>query len=476
MTGQLRDISEIPGAKYAYDSIAQFRASTIRDGLHTINFGGHPMDILYRHRGSDTTIVSFHAATSTATKLPVFSGTSLTADLPANVIFVCDPSLYIDPAVKLAWFAGNRFQDLQTQLPEIIGHIQSDSGAKNLIFFGASGGGFAALYYSSLFPKSLAVGVNPRTIVSESVPAAIERYAEKCWGMVGDSNVKKLLTSTIDSDLRADCRPPSGSTVAYVQNAQDRRYIRQSLIPYVSSFKDSSHIHLLMQNWGEGHVPADRKFLKELLTLATARAPYWDSALEELGFLPSPDTTDIASIQKELKTRSTQREVLVRRRWSQLMQDPTTAAPRKWPLDSLRPLSARHPITSSISNKGLEIRWTLPGARRLYMTTFDGDFSTPPTGPASDITSCLGQSLIEIQFATEGAPEPVALTLFALQYAGSERRRTDTWKFRVGAERRVHTALVPVLASTDSYRMAFLVHSKVAGGFVLDDLQTKDHR
>lgn len=43
MTGQLRDMSEIPEAEYAYRSIDEFMESSIRDGLHTINFGGHPM-------------------------------------------------------------------------------------------------------------------------------------------------------------------------------------------------------------------------------------------------------------------------------------------------------------------------------------------------------------------------------------------------------------------------------------------------
>ncbi|MCC3269896.1 hypothetical protein MUG94_11460 [Arthrobacter gengyunqii] len=480
MQGRHRDISKRAEKKYEYASKEEFLASSVLDGLHTIDIGGLPLDILYRHRSAATTLVTFHAAATSQASIPIFSGTRMTEEINANVVFVSDPSLVIDEKIKLGWFAGNRHQPLQSVLPEVIRHIVRDTGAQHLIFFGASGGGFASLYYSSLFPGSLAIGVNPRTIVDRSFPTAISRYAQLCWGLSEQQDISNLLSKTIHSDLRIHTPLPPVNTVAYVQNSQDERYINSSLLPYLDAFEDTSHIHLLMKDWGKGHVPADRKFLIELLTLSTARAPRWIDALEELNFLPSPDAAQVAAIRTELKTRRSQREVVVKRRWSQLKTDPASAPVRLLPLDSIRSLIGNNPIIQSKSEQGLQVRWDPSESRRLYLTTFGGGFSSPPTGAGSDVMNCSGEDLIQVQFATEGTEgtgvKSTPITLFVIQYAGTERRRTDTWRFEVDASQSVHSAFVPILAGADSFRLAFLVHSKTDGAFSLRNLQTRHYR
>lgn len=476
MVAEFRDISERTEDKHTHESIDEFINTPITDGLHTIKFGGYPLDILYKDKGSKTTIVTFHAATSEITKLPVFSGAKITADLPANVIFVSDPSLYVNPAVKLGWFLGNQYQDLQTQLPRVISHIQASKGAENLIFFGSSGGGFAALYYSSLFANSLAIGVNPRTIIELSVPDALSRYAEHCWGIEDSEDFKDSLFPKVCSDLRFDTPLPATNTVAYVQNVGDKRYISGSLLPYLNGLKDTSHINLFMKDWGKGHVPADRNFLLKLLTLVTARAPHWNSALEELRFLPSPNAVSVEEIRKELRMRPTQINVLAAERLDRLspMSDEDIVR-RPWPLDSVRPYKT---IVSreTAGASGARFQWENPGTGRLYVTTFDGVFGVPPSGPGSEVTKVLGQVLVRVDFVTAASePHPIQITLFAIQYDQSGRSVTDTWTFEVGMAQERHSALIPLLALTESIRFAFLIHTKEKGAFRLLSLETSHY-
>lgn len=474
MQTRLRNITQRTEVKHSHASVEEFVSAPVSDGLHTIWFDDFPLDFLYREKYSKTTVIAFHAAATEVSRLPIISATGITEDIDANLVSISDPSLYIDPSVKLGWFAGNRFQKLQVELPKVIRHIRNSTNAKNLIFFGPSGGGFAALYYSSFFPESLAIGVNPRTILANSFRVSIDSYAKACWGASTEAEVDELLASTIHSDLRVHTPLPATNTVAYVQNVQDRRYIKDSLLPYLNGLEDTSHVHLLMKDWGKGHVPADRKFLAGLLKLVAARAPHWDSALEELSFSPSPDAALVANIQKELGTRSAQREIVAK---NSLPEGVQPSFSRIWPLDSLRALRVNHPLTCSPSAGGQQITWTPPGSQRLYITTFRGGFNVPPAGPASILANCEGDSLIEVKFDTMRAtPDSMGLTLFVLQYSGSDRRQTDTRKFRVGLEQMTHSAIVPILSGAKSFRLVFLVHSKDAGAMTFSGLQVDHYR
>lgn len=151
-----------PADQTEYGSLNEFlEAGPYPAGILSITQRGLPIDIWNDYRGHDVTIVFFNAAISRrVAQLPVFVGDGISKDVPANRVFVNDPSMYMHPRLGLAWYAGNRKQYLlQGVLKRILKALVPEG--QRVVTFGPSGGGFAALYYATEFPGAIAIPVNP---------------------------------------------------------------------------------------------------------------------------------------------------------------------------------------------------------------------------------------------------------------------------------------------------------------------------
>lgn len=246
---------------YELESVDSFDGPTVaKTSTYGITVGGVPVDLRFDNRGFDTTIVFFHAAiTKVVKRYPVFSGTSFSEDLKANRLFVSDPSLYIDLRLKLGWYAGNIKQpNLQDALTKIISRFVRPKD--RLIFFGASGGGFASLYYSSEFPGSIAVPVNPQTIIGSYVPAIVGRYLDYAWDGL---EIEQLPACT---DVREIYRNPVGNSIIYVQNTGDTQHMDNHYTPFMDALPNGHSVTSMLVDVGEGHVPPSRDQLARILT------------------------------------------------------------------------------------------------------------------------------------------------------------------------------------------------------------------
>lgn len=297
-----RDLSRYDGIEHhEFSSIPDFLAAEVPAGVLTIDYNGSPLDILNQPAGSKTTIVTFHTALSPKMRtLPVFSGGGITAGIGANLIFVSDPTLEYDDDLALAWFAGNKAQPLQRDLPEVLRHILDSQGAEHVIFFGASGGGFASLYYSRLFPGSLAVSVNPQLIIKDYHQQAVLAYASAAFGAADMGEAKDVLADKVTGDLRHAYRGGSQNTVAFMQNVMDTHHLFRHLAHFLDAVPQSSNIHMAAADWGMGHVPPPKEVLWEVLVESVKAAPEWGTALKRLGFLASPTSRDAIAARESL--------------------------------------------------------------------------------------------------------------------------------------------------------------------------------
>lgn len=242
------------------DSVGEF--SGPRPGAsttYTIMLDGIPIDLRYDDRGFDTTIVFFHAAiTKAVRRYPVFSGATFSEDIGANRLFISDPSLYVDSRIKLGWYAGSSRQPaLQEAVTEIIAKFCGPN--RRLVFFGASGGGFASLYYATHFPGSIAVPVNPQTTIREYVQVIVDRYLNYAWG---GQSVDELPVCT---DVVELYRRPVGNSVLYVQNSGDGDHMAHHYSPFVNALPEGHRVESRLVDAGEGHVPPKRALLGQIL-------------------------------------------------------------------------------------------------------------------------------------------------------------------------------------------------------------------
>lgn len=226
---------------------------------YTVMLGDIPVDLRYDDRGSDTTIVFFHAAiTKAVRRYPVFSGSTFSEGIDANRLFISDPSLYVDSRIRLGWYAGNvRQPNLQDALTEIIAKF--DGPNRRLIFFGASGGGFASLYFSSRFPGSTAIPVNPQTTIGAYVPVIVNRYLNYAWG---GSSITDLPVCTDVVDVYSR---PVDNSVLYIQNSGDGDHMDHHYSPFMDALPEGHRVEPVLIDAGEGHVPPKRPVLTQIL-------------------------------------------------------------------------------------------------------------------------------------------------------------------------------------------------------------------
>lgn len=263
-----------------FDSVEEFLnspmpvSSSEEPEAISIRYGAAFMDVLVEDRDANTTVVLFHAAIDPArTTLPVFIGRQLVEGVDANVVYISDPSL--DRGASIGWFAGDESRSFQEDLTSCLTHIftnfHPDVPIENLgekaIFFGASAGGFAALYYSHRFPGSLAVVSNPQTHIGRYLEPQVKAYRKKCWSS------RKLSETTITFDLVNEYGKGFDNYVVYLQNKKDELHYTQHYLPWSQAVAERpQQWRLILGDWGEGHAPAPQILLTGILGYAASLA------------------------------------------------------------------------------------------------------------------------------------------------------------------------------------------------------------
>lgn len=248
----------------------------------TIRIDDYPVDLLVENNRSTTTLVIFHAALGQKQKfLPVFTGRSISDGIGVNRIFVSDASLLAGEDIGLAWYLGTRDLLLEAVIEELVECLQESFSAKNLVFFGMSGGGFAALNYSRMFPGSLAIPVNPQTNILKYNAAHWTKFAENCFGVEGEVAARQLIEDIPSSNQCGVYESSTANRVLYVQNAKDPHVISH-MLPWLRSTQWAKEHKLIMEDWGNGHQPPPAPFLRAMLSPLDSSNGDWDNYFEQL--------------------------------------------------------------------------------------------------------------------------------------------------------------------------------------------------
>lgn len=279
----VRNYSRYKGNTVLHSSLEDFYREQLVEGIQVIPFGNSILEILVQNRHSATTLVIFHAAVDPKkTSLPVFIGHQLTAELDANLVFVSEPAL--ERGVSIGWFTGSPDQILQSELVNVLAHIQCGlEKAEHLIFYGSSAGGFASLYYSHHFTDSLAIVANPQTDILKYHSAHVNRFLERVWDT---DDIRGVPAQTEVCSLYENSFP---NYVGYLQNSKDILHIREHCLPWAEvteNFEDRRGF--LIDNWGKGHTPPNFFLLQGVLQYAASLNGDWKAFLDDESFSTNP--------------------------------------------------------------------------------------------------------------------------------------------------------------------------------------------
>lgn len=169
-----------------WTSVDEFCAAEIhQDGAHTVQLGDLQVELLLAGdplaSEQKRIPVFFNGAIMGREEAepPFFSGGGVARQADSPIICISDPTVDSNDAINIAWYAGRRGEALQSQLTELFTKL-ADTFGKELMFMGASAGGFAAIYYAAqLGDKASVFAWNPQTDITYYVPMFSQRYLKE---------------------------------------------------------------------------------------------------------------------------------------------------------------------------------------------------------------------------------------------------------------------------------------------------------
>lgn len=234
---------------------------------------------------SSNLIFKFHGSVNRKDPLrkpPVLMSSHPSLALNWHQISISDPTLLRHDDLTISWFSGDRNLKLQAILSNFFNEVRRIMKCDKRIYFGASGGGFAALLYSVRDPGSIALALNPQ--VSFKNHSAHQSYLDQCWPQVKSID---NLNDFIVHDLSEVYRDSFKNTVIYMQNCTDSNHLYQHFKPFFAAIKSCNRkapINFIpdVSFWGKlGHTPVPPdKYLLWLDAIAAAKDTSGDAILK----------------------------------------------------------------------------------------------------------------------------------------------------------------------------------------------------
>ncbi|WP_169735525.1 hypothetical protein, partial [Halomonas halodenitrificans] len=189
---------------------------------------------------------------------PVYQRWSWAPFFPGHCVYFSDPSLKLSNDLSLAWYSGGEDFDPLCVIAGIIDDICECLNIlpENVVAYGSSGGGFAAIRLLQYLQGATAVAINPQTNLDKYYKSKVKCYLERLYPSFDyngafDSFSKKLSLFDILGEMK-------GREIVYVQNLADAFHLKNHAEPfYVSCESNGVSLKKLFFEDERGHGVAE---------------------------------------------------------------------------------------------------------------------------------------------------------------------------------------------------------------------------
>lgn len=170
--------------------------------------------------------------------LPVFGRWNWGKILGAHVLSICDPTLYLNDALRLGWYLGNKEENaihgvvaIAQRCAEVIG-----IDPQRIVFSGSSGGGFAALQAAALSKDGKAIAINSQTDLMQFNQTIVQSYVSLVTGYSSIEEARNAFGNRWNAIEALQSAQKSGYTpkIVMVQNKNDWHY-ENHYIPFAKA-------------------------------------------------------------------------------------------------------------------------------------------------------------------------------------------------------------------------------------------------
>lgn len=214
-----------------YSNGIYFEFHPTRDyGTLTISGGREIAFQLVGATSPDVLVICFHGATDRQkVTLPRFQQ-AFDAGARAAYLSISDPTILENDNLRLGWYSGSESFPLRSILEELLLNTIAVLGPRRTLFFGSSGGGYAALLYARSVEGSVSLTVNPQTDILSYYSSHVNEYFATCWPRVTEA---ERASGPLICDMAALYKDNPGKvSTVMLSSAGDR----QHFVNHVSRF------------------------------------------------------------------------------------------------------------------------------------------------------------------------------------------------------------------------------------------------
>lgn len=239
----LTGLSETIHPHYAVPHVRQRNINALRlngqhTAVHTVPLGdGLTLDFYAKLASSDELLVAFHGANTERSQFyPRFERVNSIKQKTPSFISVADPTIQtgIEDGLQLTWYLGTPEYDPLLMIAKVIRRAIGRTGSKHIAFVGGSGGGFAALRASAMWPGSLAFIQDPQTNIATYIPRVVDRYFQTFWPTWNQNSLLEAFPERFNMVQHYRNFQPR-NFVYYAQNVSDTSHYQKHYLPFVAA-------------------------------------------------------------------------------------------------------------------------------------------------------------------------------------------------------------------------------------------------
>lgn len=255
------------------------------DGLAAVNPAAQALELiaerwrfpaLFFPKLGGRLFVLLPSAVSASASRPSFSRWTWRDLFPGDVLCIADPTLDLHAQLKLGWMIGHRDNCATEALVPFIVNYARARGIpnRNIVFWGSSAGGFAALALAARIEGSVAVAINAQTdALSYQVTHQVQLVRQACFDDMAEAEIRTAYPARVNMIAAwADCR----SRAFLVQNTLDKHHHEVHFRPLWESFggevgegisNAGPHVAWVYRD-ERGHAPESEQMAAQLIRLA----------------------------------------------------------------------------------------------------------------------------------------------------------------------------------------------------------------
>lgn len=237
---------------------------------------GHKLEAFLSIKpSSDKLVVFFQGAIDRKKHTPpIFHRWSWSRKVDENVLSLNDPLLNKHDDLRIGWYAGACNFEYIRKYSAFIKKVCLDNNIleKNVVFYGSSAGGFAAVALGGVFRNGVVIVNNPQTNILNYYADHVKEYLEVAFPGLDKEQVLEKYAHRVDL-VEMFKKSKYIPEIHYYQNIEDEFHYQRHFLPFVTRLLALGHESKLRVNLygdvGSGHGPMGRdeslKIIKDVL-------------------------------------------------------------------------------------------------------------------------------------------------------------------------------------------------------------------